>query len=452
MKTEKVSRSQLGSRREKTLLYKKKVAMRRIALLLTFMSRVNADIVSCKTVKSLYRKANCCSPDSNADVVLPCAQPPEYTIMGFDAQALSKTLSFIVGREDFIEAHYKNPRLEGSHPFWTQLMGPEAVRYHRRISGIGDDVVGGAFLNDSIVSPNAEPAIDVASIQKSVLAIALMKAVEMNLFALSDTVASILGQGWESYELTGQSDVPASHSNAVTVYHLATMTSGLKTSLGSNWSPVLCTNRSDANTCLSNSASFRPPDSIAPETYTFKSVSISRIANPGEVFSYDNRVYSMIIRIIQKTSGINIDEFCGTHIFSPLGMQNTRWAFRGNYWVPYAQTRPWYDTDNPFALVTNAPDLYRLMDVYVKNGNNIINQSSLDNILTVHANTSDGNAKYGLLTWIYFDSNGERLPYESAAGALKLAYAFNRQSQTKVVHLGDNSDTIRISTIPSLLK
>ncbi len=65
---------------------------------------------------------------------------------------------------------------------------------------------------------------DVASVQKSVTSIVAAIAIDKGLFALDDTVTSILGAGW--------SNAPPIPEAEITIRHLLTMTSGLGLDLG----------------------------------------------------------------------------------------------------------------------------------------------------------------------------------------------------------------------------
>jgi CubicO group peptidase (beta-lactamase class C family) len=54
-------------------------------------------------------------------------------------------------------------------------------------------------------------------------------------------------------------------------------------------------------------------------------------AEPGEKYRYSNSGYSRLGMIIERVSGIPLDDFLARNIFQPLGMKNTRLACRPGY-------------------------------------------------------------------------------------------------------------------------
>ncbi len=145
--------------------------------------------------------------------------------------------------------------------------------------------------NDVPATP--ETVYRIGSVTKQFTSAAIMKLMEQGKLSLDDTLQKFL----PNFPTQG---------NHVTVRHLLTHTSGIKsyTSLGPKWARVM---RLDL-----------PPDSMvalfANEPFDFK---------PGDKWLYDNSGYFLLGMIIEKLSGKTYGQYLKDELFTPLGLKST---------------------------------------------------------------------------------------------------------------------------------
>ena len=145
--------------------------------------------------------------------------------------------------------------------------------------------------NDVPATP--ETVYRIGSITKQFTSAAIMRLVEQGKLSLDDTLQKFL----PNFPTQG---------NRVTVRHLLTHTSGIKsyTSLGAKWARVI---RLDL-----------APDSVvalfANEPFDFK---------PGDAWRYDNSGYFLLGMIIEKLSGKPYGQYLKDEFFTPLGLGST---------------------------------------------------------------------------------------------------------------------------------
>lgn len=189
---------------------------------------------------------------------------------------------------------------------------------------------------------NGEPVEDVASLQKSVIAILIGIAMDRSIVDIDEPVASYLGAGWSKA-------TPAQES-AITVRHLLSMTSGLDTR----------------------------------QQYE---------ADAGTRWRYNTNVYSRLVDVLEQAVGKGITEITATWLAAPLGMTNTAWRKRP--WVTPAMDA------NELGLYTTATDLLKLGEMMMAGG--VWNGEALVSSDYVSAMTSPSqtlNPAYGLLWWL----------------------------------------------------
>ena len=202
---------------------------------------------------------------------------------------------------------------------------------------------------------DGHPMEDVASAQKSVVALLAGMAERRRQLSLDAPVHQYLGSGWS------KADRPA--EARITVRHLMTMTSGLNDSLV-----------------------YQQP--------------------AGTVWRYNTGAYSRMIPILEKATGTGIATLTERWLTGPTGMANSKWM-----------ERPWAagnDAANAIGFVTTARDLARFGLLVLNRGvwherDLLENPTYLDRMLT----SSQGlNRSYGLLWWL----NGQT---GMAAGGVK---------------------------------
>lgn len=181
---------------------------------------------------------------------------------------------------------------------------------------------------------------DVASAQKSVVAILTGIAQERGLLSIDEPVSKYLGAGWSKSE--------PGHENEISIRHLLSMTSGLKDDL------------------------------------TFE-------ANPGTQWRYNTPAYHMLMRVVVAAANLDRDTITRDWLTLPLGMNDTSWT-----------PRPWASADIGVGLSTSASDLARMglmMQAGGKWGETTIigDKEYLDDMLSPSQSL---NPAYGYLWWL----------------------------------------------------
>lgn len=169
------------------------------------------------------------------------------------------------------------PSVEPSAAGWNAATLEEASAYAEQSRSTAFIVaVGGKILLERYYGgADASLTRDVASVQKSVMAVLAGVAVDRQLLSLDETVTSVLGAGW--------SNAPAEAEAAITVRHLLTMTSGLDEKL----------------------------EYAAPA---------------GTAWLYNNDAYYRVRLVLEQKAGRGIDALAKEWLFDRIGMRDS--AFR----------------------------------------------------------------------------------------------------------------------------
>jgi CubicO group peptidase (beta-lactamase class C family) len=183
---------------------------------------------------------------------------------------------------------------------------------------------------------------DVASMQKSFVAILAGVAVDKGRLDPSKPVSTYLGQGW--------SKASPEQERAITVRNLLEMNSGLD------------------------------------ERFEY-------VAPAGTRFFYNTPVYAVLKPVLEKASGQPLDVITRDWLTAPLGMADTAWRQRPG---PIART-----SANPTGLVTTAPDIARMGQMVLDrgkapDGKRVLSEAQLDRMLT----RTTTNEAYGELWWL----------------------------------------------------
>ncbi|MBV9904470.1 MAG: serine hydrolase [Alphaproteobacteria bacterium] len=178
---------------------------------------------------------------------------------------------------------------------------------------------------------------DVASQQKSLIALLAGIAIDRGLLDIALPVASFIGEGWTK-ALPDQ-------ERAITVRHLLEMTSGLKESL----------------------------EVEAPA---------------GTKFFYNTPVYARLQRVLEVASGQKLDALTRDWLTGPLGMADTEWRPRP---AAFAQA-----SGNAWGLETAPRDLVKLGELILGRGKGLISETQLDAVFKPTAT----NPAYGRLWWL----------------------------------------------------
>lgn len=221
-----------------------------------------------------------------------------------------------------------------------------------------DDADAGNFKAAFVHGTAREGALreDVASQQKSFIAILAGVAVDQALLDVDRPVAALIGPGW--------SRSPGSEAR-ITVRHLLEMNSGL-------------------------------------------SEGLTHEAEPGARFFYNTPAFAVIKHVLEQVSGRSLDELTRRWLTLPLAMDQTEWRQR-----PPALTVP----GNPTGLVSTPGDIARMGQLVLDRGlgpggRRVISDTQLDRLLQ----GSPTNPSYGRLWWL----NGGSYAYLAGAGAPRI--------------------------------
>ena len=185
---------------------------------------------------------------------------------------------------------------------------------------------------------------DVASVQKSLVSILIGIAQQKGLLNINNSVTSYIGK-WTQLE--------AEKENLITVRNLLTMTSGLDATL-------------------------------------------NYLSDPGSQWFYNSRAYSYLIDVLEKSSGIQVNDLSSEWLFKELEMQETFWKERRRGIMGFPKD------SSKYGLVTTAKDLLKFGEFILNGGevgtNHII--SDIDFFDDSFSKSQDLNEAYGYLWWL----------------------------------------------------
>jgi CubicO group peptidase (beta-lactamase class C family) len=186
---------------------------------------------------------------------------------------------------------------------------------------------------------------DVASVQKSVLSLLAGIARGRKLLDFEAPVSRYLGEGWSKA-------APAQEA-AITVRHLLGMTTG-----------------------LAMDGSYEAP--------------------PGTRWLYNTPVSSKIVQILERASGLEVDEYTRQWLTDPIGMSDSRWTARS--WIEEAGA----GDGNTIGFSSSARDLARFGLLVLADGrwNRHDVLADPDYLSEALTSSQTHNPAYGLLWWL----------------------------------------------------
>ena len=227
---------------------------------------------------------------------------------------------------------------------------------------------------------------DVASIQKSIVSILIGLAQQKGLIDINESVTSYIGS-WTQLSTEKES--------LIKVRNLLTMTSGLDVDLNYN-------------------------------------------AEPGLKWLYNTRAYSQLIYILEKTSGLSINELSSKWLFNELQMNETFWKERkkGRMGFPKDSAK--------YGLVTTAKDLLKFGE-FILNGGEVGTDhviSDIDFFDDTFLKSQNMNEAYGYLWWLNNSKTHMTWEKELTSGNL-----FSHAPKDAILALGLGSRVLAI--VPS---
>jgi len=164
------------------------------------------------------------------------------------------------------------------------------------------------------VALTPDHVFEIGSITKQFTAVAVLMLMEEGKLSLEDPVTKYI----EKYPM---------HGHNITIHHLLTHTSGIKSYTGmESWTKLWRLDKTPLEMI----------DLFKNEPMDFA---------PGEKWMYNNSAYFMLGYVIEKASGMPYPEFLEKKIFSPLGMRNSYFGSMSRI-IP-SRARP-YQNDNGF--------------------------------------------------------------------------------------------------------
>ena len=227
---------------------------------------------------------------------------------------------------------------------------------------------------------------DVASIQKSIVSSLIGIAQQKGLIDINESVTSYIGK-WTL--------LPKEKERLITVKNLLTMTSGLD-------------------------------------------VDLNYDAEPGLKWLYNTRAYSQLIYILEKTSGLAINELSSEWLFKELQMNETFWKERKKGLMGFSKDSAKY------GLVTTAKDLLKFGEFILNGGevgtNHVI--SDIDFFDDTFLKSQNMNEAYGYLWWL--NNSGTHMTWEKELSSGNL---FSHAPNEAILALGLGSRVLAI--VPS---
>jgi CubicO group peptidase (beta-lactamase class C family) len=265
----------------------------------------------------------------------------------------------------------------------------------------------------------------IASISKTFIAVALMKAVEQGFFSLETNINEVLPFPVKN---------PNSPNTPIKIKHLVNHTSGLidveKTYLKSHSILTGENVQTPIAQRLINEVGFGQNSTVLSlkdflkgyytEGGTFYSSNNFAKAEAGANYSYSNIASALVAYLIEVKAGKSFADYCTENIFKPLGMSNSAWSITADnraklarlHWTK-SEPLPYYTaaTYPDGGLITSNEDLSKFFLEMIKGfsgKSTFLNKSSfelmfqksyLDSKKPTNMNEKEDN--YGVF-WVYF--------------------------------------------------
>jgi len=240
---------------------------------------------------------------------------------------------------------------------------------------------------DGEIEMTATTPAGLASVSKTVTAVALMRVIQDGDLSLSDVAGESLG-----FDL-----------GSVTVEQLFRHTSGIR----DNWDIL--------NDVIEWGGDSDIPLGEFLESYLVVGGSRYSPSNfyeaaPGAEYKYSNVGAALLGRLVETATGANFDDFCRAKIFEPLGMVNSSWhlaGLRGTVARPYERVENVWEAHQHFGypdypdgqLRASASDMGEFLAAMSRGGGGVLDEATVDTMLT-GVNFMDG-ACADSSTWEY---------------------------------------------------
>ncbi|WP_223606491.1 serine hydrolase [Chryseobacterium sp. OSA05B] len=233
---------------------------------------------------------------------------------------------------------------------------------------------------------------NIASVSKTLIGIAILKAQELGKLKLDDPVNTYL-----PFKVINPKypDIP------ITIRQLTTHTSSINDNNEYMTQTVVLKDTANLAKNLKIDISptkFNPPSAkisieeflnhVLSEKGKWYSKDVFLDKKPGELFNYSNIGATLAALVLEKATGIPYDTFTTQYIFKPLKMNDSGWNFNTIHFSKYTQTFINKQTPYPYYSLNTYPDggmlttsddmgkyLLELMKGYFGNGNILSKES-----------------------------------------------------------------------------
>mgnify|MGYP001794202846 CR=1 FL=1 len=225
----------------------------------------------------------------------------------------------------------------------------------------------------------------IASISKTTIGVALMKAEELNLLTIDDPVNKHLP--FRIYN-------PNFPNNEITIKQLATHTSSL------DYNELVVESLYVEEAQKSKSLNSFMRDYFQQGKYG--EVKFTKF-KPGSDWNYSNIGARLAAYIVEVVSGTYFSDFTQTHIFNPLKLNNTHWTESGrdsllhtNYYEPVEDSIINVQTSGVVLypsrdIITDITDLTKYCQAIISNNNALLNPDSFSKLISPQLNSSVTN-------------------------------------------------------------
>ena len=196
---------------------------------------------------------------------------------------------------------------------------------------------------------------NIASISKTFIGIALLKAQELGTLNLDDPI---------NKHLPFVVSNPYFPNEQITIRQLATHTSSIKDPSRYEKNGYIL--KENDNGVAKVNSNFRSPDEklvlgeflkniLSTEGKWYKKKNFLK-TKPGEIFEYSNVAAGLAALVIEKATNQSFNEFTNEHILTPLGMSNSGWSFTEVDFTKHSKLYKDKETELAFYQLVNYPD------------------------------------------------------------------------------------------------
>jgi CubicO group peptidase (beta-lactamase class C family) len=381
-----------------------------------------------------------------------------FCLASLDAQTRSQKRSPVLTEAEPADAGISPERLsridgmcreaveEGNLPGVVTLVARNGKIVHWKAYGMASSPEGRKLKRDDIFR--------IASQSKAITATAVMMLWEEGLFRLDDPISEFIPgfrnpQVLKTFRYSDTTWTGEAAASEITIRHLLSHTSGIGYGMIDNDERMKMIYQKAGVTDLFTT------EKITIEESVKKLAKLPLHHNPGEDFTYSEGL-DVLGYFIEVVSGMPFDQFLRTHIFDPLGMNDTRFYFPeekagrlvavqhqvNGKWEKYPVT--FYDTDYPVkgaktffsggaGLSSTAKDYATFLQMYLNggeyNGTRLLSRTTVDLILSNQIGNiwgEDPDAHFGLAFEI-LTGEGQASGGMGSAGTFDWGGYFNTQ-------------------------